>query len=271
MIRFRRSEIAILDACRLLGVSRSQYYRKASPARAPDLALEAIALEHPRFGYRRLAVLLGRPTKVVRVQMSKLGLMAKRIRKRKLVHKSIPIEAENLSFKALETGQLLASDFTYIALSSGQTGYFAVTLDVYSRRILGWNFCRNMSKTLVISALERAIANVNLSEHWLHHSDRGSQYTSVEFQSCVLASSGHLSYSYPASPQENAYLESFFSRFKDEVVSVRETLNFEDTLMEITEFVSYYNENRPHSSLGNLSPLAFERIKTEQILQESVA
>ncbi len=270
MIRSRRSLLPLQDCCRLLGVSRASVYRSPKARASSDAELERLAGEHPRFGYRRLAVLMGWSPKKTRLAMSRQGLMARQRRRRVQTTFPVPVDAANLCQPPSSIGELLVSDFTYVPLVKG-FAYFAITLDVLSRRVRGWSVSRSMSSELTLEALALALGSGPLACGWVHHSDRGSQYASAAFRELVATKEGTSSFSRPASPAENAFAESFFARFKDEVVRVQEPQEYSSTFESIRAYVSYYNEHRPHSSLGNLSPLTFEKQLAETASPMSVS
>lgn len=270
MIRALRTELPVQDCCRLLGVSRASFYRDPAPVRGPDTELEQLCARYPRYGYRRMAAMLARTPKQVRLQMARHGLGVPKKRRRTRTTFPVPVDAPNLCLTPTRPGQLLASDFTYIPIPAG-FAYLAITLDVFSRRVRGFALSRSMNRGFTVKALEMALGDEDLQEGWVHHSDRGSQYGSDDFRKVVELHKGTISFSAPASPQENPYAESFFSRFKDEVIRVQETLPYPKLLTLVEEFVDFYNEMRPHSSLGNISPFTFERRHAEQALKESVS
>ena len=270
MIRSRQTPLPVQDCCRLLGVSRASVYRPVQERRSDDEALVRLAGAHPRYGYRRLAVLAGIGKKAMRGRMSRLRLMVARKKPRKRTTFPVPVEAPNLCRPVSAPGELLVSDFTYIPLTSG-FAYFAVTLDVFTRRVRGWSISRSMKSDFTITALEMALDSGDLKPNWIHHSDRGSQYATARFREKVLAREGVSSFSSPASPGENAYAESFFARFKDEVVSLREARSYSETAIEVRTYVEDYNQTRQHSSLGDISPETFEKQFAESALKLCVS
>jgi transposase InsO family protein len=254
----------------LLGVSRASVYRAIPERRSDDEGIVRLAGAHPRYGYRRLAVLAGMSKKAMRGRMSRLGLMVARKKPRKRTTFPVPVEAPNLCRPASAPGEVLASDFTYIPLTRG-FAYFAVTLDVFSRRVRGWSISRSMKSDFTIDALAMATESGELKPNWIHHSDRGSQYAAAGFRERVAQTGGTSSFSSPASPGENAFVESFFARFKDEVLCLREARSYSETVLEVREYVEEYNKTRPHSSLGDLSPTTFERQFAENALELCVS
>lgn len=188
VIRSRSVPLPVLDCCRLLDVSRAGIYRLfRERSTQEDAALEALAGAHPRFGYRRLAALAGKTQKTTRLAMGRLGLMAKR--KARRVRTTVPVQAPNLCRKPSAPGELLVSDFTYIAMSRG-FAYLAITLDVFTRTVRGWSLQRSMKGSLTLDALAQAMACGSLPQGWVHHSDRASQYASLAFRTLVLSQGG---------------------------------------------------------------------------------
>ncbi len=112
-----------------------------------------------------------------------------------------------------------------------------------------------MHAQMPLEALRMAIRSRKLEAGWIHHSDRGCQYASTAFRDLVTQSGGRSSFSSPASPSENAFAESFFARFKDEVVRIDEFESLEQIEKSVCEYVDFYNKSRPHSSLGYHSPI----------------
>lgn len=182
--------LSIQRCCQLLELSRSEFYRPEAPEKEDelDLLVEEAALERPAYGYRRVAAELkrrGSPRashKRVRRRMKRLGLSARR-KKRKArtttpgKAPASPNLAKDLKPKALR--ELLVTDLTYVALPQS-FAYVSVVLDAYSRRALGWAVSDRLETELPLRALEQVFALHPLPKGWVHHSDRGSQYTSEE-------------------------------------------------------------------------------------------
>ena len=271
MILSRTTPLPVQDCCRLLGVSRASVYRSPKEKdRSLDVVLEYLAGKHSRLGYRRLALKAGLTPKAARLRIKRLGLMMKRKTRRVRTTHPVPIDAENLCHPVTMPGELLVSDFTYIPLPRG-FAYLAVTLDVFSRRVRGWSMSQSMKTDFTARALQQALASGPLCQGWIHHSDRGSQYASLEFRNLVSAGGGPSSFSRPASPQENAFAESFFARFKDEEVSTQNYQSFQEAKEAVETFIHEYNNLRQHSSLGDLSPAQYERLHSEEPKTMSVS
>ena len=267
MILARKTPLPVLACCRILGISRASLYRIPRPRKVDtrhDALLEKLAGKHSRLGYRQLASKAELSPKKARLRLKRLGLMMRRKPRKPRAVCPIPVEGSNLFQMPTGLGQMLVSDFTYIALPKG-FAYLAVTIDVFSRRVRGFSLSKNMKAGFVLEALREASSSGPLQEGWIHHSDRGSQYTGKDFRELVTVLGGRHSYSRPGCPQDNAYAESFFSRFKDEEVRANDYQDFEELALAVTNYIHEYNSSRSHSSLGNNSPRQFEGLITEHL------
>ena len=147
---------------------------------------------------------------------------------------------------------------TYIPTWTGFL-YLAVVIDVFSRKVVGWSFGENMTANLVIGALNMALSIQKPSEV-IHHSDHGSQYTSIEFgKRCremgVRPSMGSVGDAY-----DNAMAESFFASLECELIDRRSWKNKTEARLAIFTWIeSWYNPVRRHSGIGYLSPNNFEK------------
>ena len=172
-------------------------------------------------------------------------------------------KAENLvkqNFAVADSNTLWASDLTYISTAEGWL-YLAVTLDLFSRKVVGWAFSERLTDELTLSALGMAKQQRSESESLLHHSDQGSQYASYAFRAELNANNITQSMSGKGNCYDNAVVESFFATLKTEEV---EDADYQTRQQAKTGIFSYlegfYNTKRRHSSLGYLSPNDFERV-----------
>ena len=155
--------------------------------------------------------------------------------------------------------QVWLADITYIPTAEGWL-YLAVELDACSRKIAGWSTRADLSVALVLEAWRKAIARYPLAPGLLHHSDRGSQYASSDFQSLLQKSTACGSMSRPANPYDNAMMESFFATLKTECFGqFLPPTRAAAQLMLFDYIEGFYNTHRRHSSLGHRSPLEFEQ------------
>jgi putative transposase len=162
-------------------------------------------------------------------------------------------------FTATAPNQKWVADFTYLWTSEGWL-FVAAVLDLFSRRVVGWSMHPAMTTQLVTDALTMALWRRGATEALLHHSDQGSQYTSEAFQrllhdlgvTCSMSRSGNV--------WDNAVMESFFSTLKTERTNRRHYATRNAARADVFDYIErFYNPIRRHSTLGNLSPIAFER------------
>jgi putative transposase len=198
--------------------------------------------------------------------MRQAGLITKFKRKFVVTTKSnhgnnIADNVLNREFEAAQPNQKWVSDITYLPTSEGWL-YLAVVLDLFSRRIVGWAFGTSLETGLVMGALEMAIQTrkPSATDDLVHHSDRGVQYTSLEYQKALQELKATCSMSRKGNCWDNAVMESFFSTLKleldlDRLIGTREYT--QDTVFYWIE--GWYNRERRHSSLGNVSPVKFEK------------
>jgi transposase InsO family protein len=162
-------------------------------------------------------------------------------------------------------GKIIVGDITYIRLRNGKFCYLAVWQDKWTRRIIGWSLSREMTQELVVSALKKAIGKGLVKRGAIVHSDRGSQYASNGFRLLLQQNSLRQSMSATGNCYDNAQAESFFSRFKTELIEDGQFEDMEQARSEIFSYIEgYYNRVRLHSALGYKSPLEFEmELKTK--------
>ena len=152
-----------------------------------------------------------------------------------------------------------AADTTYIHTEEGWL-YLAVLMDLCSRRIVGWNAAGRNDRHLVLTALERALTVRRPQPGLLHHSDRGSQYAAYEYQAKLAEMKAVCSMSRKGDCYDNAAVESFFSSLKRERVHRRKYWSRAEAIEDLEDYIeAFYNRQRRHSHLGNISPAEFER------------
>jgi transposase InsO family protein len=174
---------------------------------------------------------------------------------------ALPV-AQNLlgrHFGASEANVKWASDITYLWTDEGWL-YLAVVLDLFSRRVVGWSMQASLSRCLVVDALKTALCQRRPAPGLVHHSDRGSQYASEAFQQALETAGIGCSMSRRGNCWDNAPVESFFGTLKQELVNRCRFATREAARREVFEYIEvWYNRQRRHSSLGYVSPAAFER------------
>jgi transposase InsO family protein len=261
-------------ACEIARVSRAGFYRhyEEHEPRQADVALrdliQQIVLENRCYGYRPVAAEL-RHRGVVANRKRVLRLM--RADNLLAVHKqrfvfttdsrhSYAVYA-NLAARLKLTGinQLWVADITYVRLRETFL-YLAIVMDAYSRRVVGWELGENLRAELALRALNRALADRPIEPGIVHHSDRGVQYCSQTYVERLQAYGFAISMSRAGNPYDNAKAESFMKTLKSEEVSLHQYRDQEQARASIQRFIEeVYNSKRLHSSLGYLSPAAFER------------
>jgi putative transposase len=201
--------------------------------------------------------------------MKKAGIMAKMTKKFKVTTKvnSKAKAAPNLlkqNFTAEQPNRRWVADISYVWTLEGWL-YVAVVLDLFSRRIVGLAMEDRMTDDLVIAALEQALIHRSPSGDLVHHSDKGSQYTSRDFQKLLAQYHITASMSGTGNCYDNAAMESFFHTLKTEHVYFERYQTREQTKKSIFEYVEvFYNRQRRHSTLNYKTPLAFEENYRQQ-------
>lgn len=263
--------------CRVLRVSRSGYYAwrdRPESDRAKDnrRLLERIKAIHKKsrqtYGSPRVhrqLVAEGEVCGTGRVErlMSSNGIMAKQTRKFVATTDSrhdLPV-AENIldrNFEVSEPDRVWVSDITYIPTEEGWL-YLAGIMDLCSKTAVGWSMSESLERPLVIDALTMAYSRRRPGEGLIHHSDRGSQYASEDYRKLLLSYGMRMSMSRKADCWDNAPMESFFGTLKKELIHHRKYRTRDEARRDIFEYIEvFYNRERLHSSLGYLSPVAFE-------------
>ena len=162
-------------------------------------------------------------------------------------------------FAAAAPNRKWAADFTYIWTGEGWL-FLAVVVDLFSRRVVGWSMQPTMTAQLVLDALIMALWRRGKPSELLHHSDQGSQYTSEDFQRLLSAEGITCSMSRRGDCWDNSAVESFFASLKKERVYRKTYTTREAARADIFDYVeAFYNSRRRHSTLGQVSPMEFER------------
>lgn len=165
----------------------------------------------------------------------------------------------NRTFDASAANRKWVADFTYLWTAEGWL-YVAAVVDLFSRRVVGWSMSATMTAQLVTDALVMAIWRRGKPEAVLHHSDRGSQYTSEPFQRLLADHGVTCSMSRAGNVWDNAAMESFFSSLKTERTAAKTYRTRDQAKADVFDYIErFYNPTRRHSTLGYLSPMEFER------------
>jgi putative transposase len=163
------------------------------------------------------------------------------------------------TFQAPSANCKWVADFTYIWTAEGWL-YVAAVVDLFSRRVVGWSMSATMTAQLVTDALMMAIWRRGKPSALLHHSDRGSQYTSEQFQRLMADHGVTCSMSRSGNCWDNAAMESFFSTLKIERTARKTYRTRDQAKADVFDYIErFYNSKRRHSTLGYLSPVEFEK------------
>jgi transposase InsO family protein len=172
----------------------------------------------------------------------------------------------NREFTASAPNKKWVTDITYIPTKQGWL-YLAVMLDLYSRMVVGWSMSGNCDEKLVEHALEQALARRRPAAGLLHHSDRGSQYTSYAYQAYLQKYGIQPSMSRKGNCWDNSVMESFFGTLKDECIGETLYTSHDEARLALFTYIEvYYNRVRRHSTLGYVSPLQYEKRDDYHIL-----
>jgi putative transposase len=276
-VRANQAIYPIVTMCRLLGVSASGYHAwqrrpPSSRAQADAALLERIqqihAVSQGTYGAPRIhAELAAMGTPVGRKRVARLmqsaGLAGVSRRRwpctTRRAEKARPApDLVDRDFSADGPDRLWVADITYIPTWSGFL-YLAVVLDAFSRRVVGWAMANHLRTQLVLDALDMAIGQRRPNDV-IHHSDQGSQYTSIAFgarchEAGVRPSMGSVGDAY-----DNALCESFFATLECELIDRRRFHSQVEARMAVFTFIEgWYNPRRRHSALDYLSPVDYEK------------
>lgn len=277
-IRDHREEFPISLMCEVICVSRGGYYswlrrpesKRNIENRNLKTEIRSIHAESKRiYGSpkvyeelkdRGIRCSLKRVTRLMRED----GLYAKTTKKFKATtnsRHSRPV-AENIldrRFNQDAPNKAWVSDITYIPTREGWL-YLSTIIDLYSRSVVGWGMKERMTTQLVTDAFNMAL--IKRTPPLIHHSDRGSQYASEEFQKLLMEHGVQCSMSGKGNCYDNAVAESFFGTLKKELIYFEDYKTRDEAKRSIFEYIEiFYNRKRRHSSLGYKSPVEFEKLR----------
>jgi transposase InsO family protein len=260
-----------------MNVTRSGYYRQLKAVRSKkalqdDKLLVEIkllaTLSKNSYGSRQMSKNLQNKGYSVgrykaRALMRKAGIECKQRRRYRNTTDSrhtLPV-AENVlnhEFTVATPNSAWVTDITYLWTLEGWV-YVGAVLDLFSRRIVGWSIAAHMRETLVSDALQMALGRRQPEAGLLHHSDRGSQYASGDYQAALKAAGITVSMSRKDNCWDNAVMERFWGSLKSERTNNEMYLTREAAKADVVDYIEmFYNSKRLHSTLGYLTPLQFE-------------
>jgi putative transposase len=279
-------ELPLAQACGALNLGRGSYYRaqgrevsKLPPAagmREGDAsllaAIEHVVLAFPGYGYPRVTKELQRQGwtvnhKRVHRVMGAAGLLRGRPRSRVRTTDSdhgfaiYPNLLPGCGWRELTApNQAWGGDLTYVRLGTGFC-YLAVLLDLFSRKVVGWNLSESLEAKGALAALELALASRQPSAGWIHHSDRGVQYACGDYVRRLKAAGARISMTAVGEPKENALAERWMRTVKEEEVALQEYRSFVEAKQAIGRFIEeVYNQKRLHTALGYRPPSEYEEL-----------
>jgi putative transposase len=276
------SEYPITLLCRVLGLVRSGYYawrqrsQSAHAQRDQQLTtqIQTIFTDSRRtYGSPRVhAELQTQGVRCARKRVARLMrhaqlcARARRHSVRTTDSRHAQPVAPNLlarSFQAEAPNRVWVTDITYLPTREGWL-YLAVVLDLFARRVVGWSMQPTLERGLVLTALDHALRRRQPAPGLLHHSDRGSQYASAEYQALLTQAQMQCSMSRKGNCWDNAAMESFFATLKTELPLTVFPSHAAARSAVFDYIERFYNRQRLHSTLGYRSPVAYERQHLEQ-------
>jgi putative transposase len=267
MLDRQHPALSVRRQCALLGLHRSGVYRPPPAHEDPDLALmrriDALFMTRPFYGSRRMTATLraeGLAVNRKRVQrlMRTMGIAAlgpkPRTSKPAPGHKIYPYLLRNLAI--VRPNQAWCADITYIPLGRGFL-YLVAVMDWASRAVLSWRLSNTMDTAFCVAALEEALARHGTPE--IFNTDQGSQFTSEAFTGVLLRAGIQVSMDGRGRWMDNVFIERLWRSLKHEEVYLKGYAEAREARLGIGQWISFYNEVRPHQALGHRMPMAVWR------------
>jgi len=264
--------------CETLEISRSGYYAWVGRPISVRTARRAELVERIRQAYEESDCTYGSPRVWEELAKNEIDVCVNTVAKlmkqadirvetgRRFVPQTtdsnhdLPVASNLLEqdFVAERPNQKWVGDITYIQTDQG-TLYLAAVMDLYSRKIVGWSMADNMQTQLCLDAIETALKSRQPGPELIHHSDRGSQYASIDYSRLLQSHDIQVSMSRVGNCYDNAVMESFWGTLKTECVYRRHYATHEQARQSIFKYIEcWYNRRRRHSTIGYMSPEQFE-------------
>lgn len=259
-------EFPVRLLCRILDLAPSSFYYQGHAPEELDLrhAIEEIALEYPRYGYRRITAELQRRKWSVNqkhvLRLMREGNLLIEVRRycratttSRYSYGRYPNLIKDLSI--VRPDQVWGAELTYMRLQR-EFIYLAVLLDLFTRAIRGWELAPHLTEELPKAALMRAL---HMHRPEIHHSDQGVQYAATGYVHVLQAAGVQISMAARGKPAENGYVERLMRTLKEEEVYLHEYRDLQDAQQHIGRFLDdVYMHKRVHSALGYVPPAEFE-------------
>jgi putative transposase len=276
-IALEKANHSVRTLCRVLRACRSSFYewlRGRTWARRRDEAL----LVHIKAVHRRSRGTYGSPRVTAELKAQGLSVGRRRIARVMRRHQisgtpkrrfrgtttdsrhtlEVAPNVVDRQFVVEQPNAVWVADITYVPVARGWA-YLAVLIDLFSRKVVGWALQDNMATSLCLNALRQAVTTRELTQGAVHHSDRGSQYASKAYRQALQSAGMTQSMSRKGNCWDNAVAESFFGTLEQELVPDTPWPDLIAARKALGDYIhQFYNHERRHSTLGQISPVAFE-------------
>jgi putative transposase len=265
--------------CRVLGVSRSSYYKRKNKGRSKrakenekilEMIRQIYSESKQRYGSPRITAELNRrgivcnKKRISRI-MRENGIEARIFRKYRNTTQSDHRREKsanllNREFNRRMPNEVWTSDITYIPTAEGWL-YLATVIDIYSRKVIGWQLDKSLNSELVERALDNALLGRKIKRGIIFHSDQGIQYTNENFRKMLKENGFVQSMSRKGNCWDNAITETFFHTLKTELTNRIKYKTREEARVSIFEYIEiFYNRQRLHSAIGYCTPVEYEKL-----------
>jgi putative transposase len=248
--------LSVRRACAVVQIHRSTFQYSAHPTDAAALLrqIQELATQHPRYGYRRISVLVNRTQRVNQKRVRRLWRLH-RLQVRRMVRKRTR-RARPQRLQAAYVGHIWAYDFVEDALADGTALYILTVMDEFTREGLALDVAVKTSAERVIGVLSALVAQHGVPAHL--RSDNGAEFVAIAVQSWLAQCGVQTLYIEKGKPWQNGKEERFNGTVRDECLNMHVFTSLAEACVRLGAFRQHYNMERPHSQLGYLTPLAFK-------------
>ena len=267
MVEALRTDYSVRQICETLGFTRSTLYYQPKQDPCEEVLqeeIETLARRYPKYGYRRITQLLLRMgytvgyKRVARLmKAANLSVAVKRVcQTTKSIDGVRPWVNRLENVEVSRCDQVWVGDITYVRLKA-RFVYVSLLMDVFTRMIRGWQVSQHLTQPLTLKPLQQALRR---SVPEIHHSDQGVQYLSNAYISMLKKHGIEISVARRGCPWENGYAERLIRTLKEEEVHLNDYEDIHEARARIGHFITQvYHQKRPHSVLGYLTPMEFQR------------